>query len=258
MPDPWRILILGGSTEASALARHLAPLSGCEVVVSYAGRTRERVATPGEVRVGGFGGVDGLVRYLREAAVDVLLDATHPFAAHMPFHAAAAGEATGVPRLRVCRPPWRARPDDDWRPVPDLAAAAAEVGALGARRVFLTTGRQELVPFAGVPGVWFLVRAIEPPEPMPLLDATVVLARGPFEEADEVALLTEHRIDAVVSKNSGGSAAIAKLAAARRLGIPVVMVDRPPAPAGPVAPTVDDALAWLAGVAPSLQAGASG
>ena len=167
--------------------------------------------------------------------------AGHEIGRAQGVQAVAAGEATGVPRLRVCRPPWRARPDDDWRPVPDLAAAAAEVGALGARRVFLTTGRQELVPFAGVPGVWFLVRAIEPPEPMPLLDATVVLARGPFEEADEVALLTEHRIDAVVSKNSGGSAAIAKLAAARRLGIPVVMVDRPPAPAGPVAPTVDDA-----------------
>lgn len=252
------VLVLGGTGEARALAAALDGAPGTRVISTLAGRIAAPRLPAGEVRVGGFGGVDGLVRYLREAAVDVLLDATHPFAAHMPFHAAAAGEATGVPRLRVCRPRWRARPDDDWRPVPDLAAAAAEVGALGARRVFLTTGRQELVPFAGVPGVWFLVRAIEPPEPMPLLDATVVLARGPFEEADEVALLTEHRIDAVVSKNSGGSAAIAKLAAARRLGIPVVMVDRPPAPAGPVAPTVDDALAWLAGVAPSLQAGASG
>jgi precorrin-6A/cobalt-precorrin-6A reductase len=258
VPERWRILILGGSTEASALARHLAPLPGCEVVVSYAGRTRERVETPGEVRVGGFGGVDGLGRYLRDTGVDVLLDATHPFAAQMPFHAAAAGDATGVARLRVCRPAWTPVPGDRWRPVRDLDGAAAALGDLGARRVFLTTGRQELGPFAALTGVWFLVRAIEPPDPMPLPDARVVLARGPFAEADEVALLTDHRIDAVVSKNSGGTAAVAKLTAARRLGLPVVMVDRPPAPAGPVAATVDDALAWLAGVAPSLQAGASG
>jgi precorrin-6A/cobalt-precorrin-6A reductase len=258
VPERWRILILGGSTEASTLARALAPLPGCEVVVSYAGRTRARVETPGAVRVGGFGGVDGLVGYLRDTAVDVLLDATHPFAATMPFHAAAAGDATGVPRLRVCRPPWEPVGGDRWHPVPDLAGAAAEVVALGARRVFLTTGRQELAPFAGVAGVWFLVRAIEPPDPMPLRDATVVLARGPFAEAGELTLLTEHRIDAVVSKNSGGTAAAAKLAAARRLGLPVVMVERPPTPPGPVAPTADDALGWLARVAPSLQSGASG
>ncbi len=245
MPERWRILILGGSTEASALARQLAPLPGCEVVVSYAGRTRERVETPGEVRVGGFGGVDGLAHYLRDTAVDVLLDATHPFAAQMPFHAAAAGDATGVPRLRVCRPPWTPVAGDRWHAVPDLDAAAAELRVLGARRVFLTTGRQELAPFTPVTGVWFLVRAIEPPDPMPLTDATVVLARGPFAEADEIALLAEHRIDAVVSKNSGGDAAAGKLAAARHLGLPVVMVDRPPEPPGPVARTVDEARAWL-------------
>jgi precorrin-6A/cobalt-precorrin-6A reductase len=244
-----RILILGGSTEASALARHLAPIVGYDVVVSYAGRTRRRVETPGNIRVGGFGGVEGLVRYLDSESIDVVLDATHPFAANMPHHAFAACRATGVARLRVCRPPWVAIAGDRWFEVGDLEAAAAQLDELGARRVFLTTGRQELAPFASVHDAWFLVRAIEPPATMPLPSASVVLARGPFDEASELALLTWNEIDAVVSKNSGGTASVAKLHAARQLGLPVVMIERPPGPDGPTAPTVEDALAWLAGPA---------
>jgi precorrin-6A/cobalt-precorrin-6A reductase len=242
-----RTLILGGSTEASALARRLAPRDDYDVIVSYAGRTRERSETPGAVRVGGFGGIDGLARYLRSESIDVLLDATHPFAAAMPHHAAAACEIAGVPRVRVCRPPWAAVAGDRWHEVPDLDAAAALLDALGARRVFLTTGRRELAPFARVGDAWFLVRAIEPPAVMPLTRAAVVLARGPFDEAEELALLTEHEIDVVVSKNSGGTAAMAKLHAARQLGLPVVMVARPRGPDGPVVSTVADALSWLAG-----------
>lgn len=253
-----RILILGGSTEASALARRLAPVAGNDVIVSYAGRTRERVETPGEVRVGGFGGVEGLVGYLRSESIDVLLDATHPFADHMPHHAFVACRTAGVPRLRVCRPPWVAVAGDRWLEVDDLEAAAAQLDELGARRVFLTTGRQELAPFAGVRNTWFLVRAIEPPAAMPLTNASVVLARGPFDEASELALLTEHGIDAVVSKNSGGTASVAKLHAARRLGLPVVMVERPPAPDGPSASTVEEALAWLVGPASGAQGDAGG
>jgi precorrin-6A/cobalt-precorrin-6A reductase len=240
-----RVLILAGSTEASELARRLADLDRDDVTVSYAGRTRTRSVTPGRVRVGGFGGPAGLADYLSAERVDVLVDATHPFAAHMPHHAAQAGEATGVPRLRVSRPPWERVDGDRWHDAADLDSAATCVGALGARRVFLTTGRQDLAPFAGLGTTWFLVRAIEAPEVVPLANAAVVLARGPFHEADELALLRDHDIDAVVTKNSGGSAAAPKLAAARTLGLPVVMVRRPPCPEGPRAANVEGALRWL-------------
>jgi len=241
-----RVLLLAGSTEASATARALDARDDCELTVSFAGRTRTRVDMPGEVRVGGFGGVDGLVTYLRAERIDVVVDATHPFAATMPHHAAEACRIAGVAGVRLCRPPWSATAADRWYPVDDLAGAAKQIGTLGARRVFLTTGRQELAPFAGMADVWFLVRAIEAPDPMPLSRATVILDRGPFAVDAERRLLLDHEIDLVVSKNSGGSATAAKLEAARDLSIPVVMVNRP-APAGlPLVATTADALAWLA------------
>ena len=243
-----RVLVLGGSTEASALVRELAQRDSYDVIVSFAGRTRVRSAMPARVRVGGFGGPDGLARYLRDEHVDVLVDATHPFAAHMPHNAVAACTATGVPRLRLCRPSWAPTQGDRWHEVDDLEAAARALGALGVQRAFLTTGRQDLAPFAGMPDIWFLVRAIEPPDPMPLARASVIHARGPFDERDELALMRDHDIDALVAKNSGGTAAAPKLAAARSLGIPVVMVRRPQSPDGPLAVTVDDALAWLDGL----------
>jgi precorrin-6A/cobalt-precorrin-6A reductase len=241
-----RVLLLAGSTEASSIARRLeSAADDDDVIVSFAGRTRERVALPGRVRVGGFGGPSGLARYLEEEGVGAVVDATHPFAARMPWNAAEACATCGVPRLRVCRPPWVARPRDRWCAVDDLEAATTAIEQLGVRRVFLTTGRQELAPFARLRDVWYLVRAIEPPDPMPLVNAHVVLARGPFDESSEFELMRRHRIEAVVAKNSGGDAAAAKLAAARRLGLPVVMVERPPMPAGPRVTGVDDALAWL-------------
>jgi precorrin-6A/cobalt-precorrin-6A reductase len=240
-----RVLLLGGSSEASALARELGVRPGYDLTVSYAGRTRERVATPGSVRVGGFGGIDGLAAHLRNERVDLLVDATHPFAAHMPHHAAVAARRAAIPSLRVCRPEWEAGPGDRWQLVADLDRAADALDARGAVRVFLTTGRQDLAPFARLGEAWFLVRAIEAPVVQPLPRASVVLARGPFAEDEERALMLEHRIDVVVSKNSGGGAAAAKLAAARSLGLPVVMVARPPAPDGPTVTTVDDALAWV-------------
>jgi precorrin-6A/cobalt-precorrin-6A reductase len=239
------VLILGGSTEAAELARALAPRDDYDVIVSYAGRTRVRTSTPGEIRVGGFGGTDGLAQYLSTHGIDVVVDATHPFAAHMPQHAADACAATAVARLRLCRPAWSPVRGDRWHDVSNLDAAADFLVSLGERRVFLTTGRQELAPFARVPESWFLVRAIEAPATMPLPRATVVLARGPFDERAEHALMAEHRIEVLVAKNSGGTATAPKLAAARALGIPVVMVTRPPGPKGPHAATVDDALAWL-------------
>jgi precorrin-6A/cobalt-precorrin-6A reductase len=240
------VLILGGSTEASQLARKLAPHDAYDVTVSYAGRTRERTSTPGRIRVGGFGGIDGLAEHLVSHRVDVVIDATHPFAKRMPHHAAAACETVGVARLRVCRPPWEAVAGDRWHEVSNLDTASEVLADLGLRRVFLTTGRQELQPFAGLADTWFLVRAIEPPAHMPLAHASVILARGPFDEAGELALLRDHGIELVVTKNSGGTAAAAKLTAARELGLPVVMVTRPPGPPGPCASSVDEAMAWIA------------
>jgi len=244
-----RLLLLAGSTEASTLANRLAASGQLEVVVSFAGRVRALARLPGTVRVGGFGGVDGLVRWLREAHLDALVDATHPFAARMPYQAAAACARVGVPYLRVVRPEWTAVPGDRWHQVPDLAAAASALEALGARRVFLTTGRQELEPFAGVPGTWFLVRAIEHPDPMPLPRAEVLLDRGPFDLVSENNILVGQRIDALVTKNSGGAAAAAKLEAARALSLPVVMVRRPPAASlGTPATSVHEAMAWCRSV----------
>jgi precorrin-6A/cobalt-precorrin-6A reductase len=250
------VLLLGGSTEASALARELAGSERFDVTMSFAGRTRDRTAVPCAVRVGGFGGVDGLVRHLRHERVDLLVDATHPFAARMPHHAAAACATTGIARLRVCRPAWSPVEGDRWEPVADLDAAADALVRMGSRRVFLTTGRQELGPFARVRDSWFLVRAIEPPASMPLARSHVVLARGPFDEHDEVRLMREHRVDTLVTKNSGGDAAAGKLAAARTLGLPVVMVDRPPAPDGPRADNVHDALGWITVRADQVQSAA--
>jgi precorrin-6A/cobalt-precorrin-6A reductase len=195
--------------------------------------------------VGGFGGTAGLAAYLRDEGVDVLVDATHPFAAVMRWHAAEAAASTGVPRVRVERPPWVAVEGDRWVRVPDLAGAAAAVTAGGHRRVLLTTGRTELAPFAGCAGVHLVVRSIEPPDPQPLPDAEVVLDRGPFTVAGERALMVDRGIDAVVTKDSGGSATAAKLVAARSLGLPVVVVDRPPSPDGPQVATAAEALAWV-------------
>jgi precorrin-6A/cobalt-precorrin-6A reductase len=173
----------------------------------------------------------------------------------MRWNAAEAAATARTPRLRVERPAWEPVPGDRWVRVGDLADAAAAVRAGRHRRVLLTTGRTELAPFAACPGVWFVVRSIEPPDPLPLPDAEVVLDRGPFTVEGERALMNGHRIDAVVTKNSGGAATAAKLTAARDLGLPVIVVERPPSPPGPLAPSVDEALAWIDGVLAGAQPG---
>ena len=239
-----RVLILAGTGEAAGLAEACAGQGGCEVISSLAGRTAAPRALPGEVRVGGFGGAAGLEQFLRAQAVDRLVDASHPFAAQISRHAAVACRAAGVPRLRLLRPPWPRRPGDRWHEVDDLAAAAALLPQIG-RRAFLTVGQKDLTAFAGLEGVWLLIRTIEPPAGVPREQALCVQARGPFALPDELALLREHRIDVLVTKASGGEATYAKLAAARRLGLPVIMVRRPPPPEGPVVSSVAAALAWL-------------
>ncbi len=239
------VLILGGTTEASAIARGLAGDPAIRAVLSLAGRTRAPALPAIPARRGGFGGVDGLVRHLREQRVDVLVDATHPFAAQMSRHAfMAAGEA-GVARLAVIRPEWVAEPGDAWTVAPDMAAAAIALGAK-ARRVFLTVGQQELAPFIAAPWHEYLIRSVEPPDPAALPPrARCIAARGPFQVEAERRLLAAERIEVLVTKNSGGSATQAKLAAAGALGLPVVMVARPAAPPGPAAPDAAEALAWL-------------
>jgi precorrin-6A/cobalt-precorrin-6A reductase len=171
----------------------------------------------------------------------------------MPHHVVLACGSVNVPHLRVLRPEWEPEPEDRWVVVADLGAAAAALRQRGARRVFLTTGRQELAPFAHAhPETWFLVRSIEMPDPMPLRHAEVVLSRGPFNLAGESALMKRHGIDTLVTKNSGGSAAAAKLQAARTLGVDVVMIARPPTEGVSVG-TTDEAMAWcrdVLGLAP--------
>jgi precorrin-6A/cobalt-precorrin-6A reductase len=242
-PSRRRLLILGGTAEAAELAEIAVGQGQLEVITSLAGRTRTPRDLSGEVRSGGFGGVQGLSVFLRERAIERVIDATHPFAVQIGRHAEAACRELQIPRLRLLRPPWRAMPGDRWITVPDLAGAAARLPALG-RRVLLSIGHRELAPFAGLDALWFLVRSIEPPAVLPR-QALWLSARGPFRLEDELALLRAHRIDALVTKASGGDATYAKLAAARALGLPVLMVERPPPPSGPLVETVIDALAWL-------------
>jgi precorrin-6A/cobalt-precorrin-6A reductase len=235
-----RVLLLGGTAEARRLAERLVA-EDVDVLSSLAGRVADPVLPPGEVRIGGFGGVEGLTAALDGVAA--LVDATHPFAATMTAHAAAAAATTGTPLLRLQRPGWTARPGDDWRWVDSLEQAASAVAGHGS--VLLTTGRQGLAAFAGLTA-HCVVRSVDPPEPPLPASVTVVLARGPFTVDQERALMTAHGVDVVVTKDSGGTMTAAKLTAARELGVPVVLVRRPPLPAGvPVAATVQEALAWL-------------
>ena len=243
-----RVLILGGSSEASALARALAGDARFAATLSLAGRTRAPMLPPVPARIGGFGGVAGLALWLREQGTEAVVNATHPFAARMAANAVAACAETATPLLHVLRPEWRAQPGDDWRVAADMASAAGLLGGVP-RRVLLTVGRQDLAPFAAAPQHHYVIRSVDAPPDIALPPrAAVISARGPFAEAEERALLRAHAIDILVTKNAGGGATAAKLAAARALGVPVVMVARPPAAPGETVADVAAALAWLDGV----------
>jgi precorrin-6A/cobalt-precorrin-6A reductase len=240
------VLVLGGTAEARRLAAALHRDPAFAVTSSLAGRVAVPTLPRGDVRVGGFGGADGLAGWLRGHRTDAVVDATHPFAARMTANAVAATTATGVPLLVLRRPGWTAGPGDRWHRVPDAAAAAAMLPRLGTR-VFLATGSGDLAAFTGpVPDAWFLLRAVDPPPPPLPARHHLVLARGPFTADAERALLREHRIDVLVARDSGGELTAAKLVAARELGLPVVLLARPPAPDAPVVATVEEAVAWLA------------
>lgn len=242
-----RVLILGGTGEAVAFARAASAEFGpsVDLVTSLAGRTKAPTRPQGAVRVGGFDGVSGLADYLSTEEIDIVIDATHPFAAKMTANAVAACDLTHKPRLRLDRPAWTAVPGDDWHAVSTVAEAAVHLPEIGSR-AFLTLGSSDLAAFKTVPGMPLWARMIEAPEPGDVPpQCTVIRARGPFAENDEVTLLRAHRIDVLVTKNSGGDAAAAKLSACRSLGIPVVMVARPPDPPGDRVPDVAAALNWL-------------
>ncbi|WP_137933266.1 cobalt-precorrin-6A reductase [Mesorhizobium comanense] len=232
-----RILILGGTTEARQLAGKLAVRAS--VTLSLAGRTESPVAQGVPVRSGGFGGAEGLAAYLRETSTRLLIDATHPYAARISANAAQAARATGVPIFALRRPGWVPMQGDRWTEVDSVTDAVPALGS-SPRRVFLALGRQEVAAFEAAPQHHYLIRSVDPVEPkLAVPDAEYLLARGPFREADERTLLIEQRIEVVVSKNSGGTATYGKIAAARSLGLDVVMVRRPDLPEVPSAETVD-------------------
>lgn len=240
-----RILILGGTTEARELAGRLAGRAELSVTISLAGRTVSPVGQPVPIRSGGFGGADGLAAYLRVGAIDLMIDATHPYAATMSRNAAEAARASEVRILALRRAPWKRQARDRWIEVDDGARAVQMLGE-ARRRVFLALGRQEIAPFEAAPQHAYVVRSVDPVEPpLTVPDATYILGRGPFAEVDERALLQDHRIDAIVAKNSGGAATYGKIAAARALGIAVILFRRPVLPEAEQVETVEQAAAWV-------------
>lgn len=221
-----RVLLLGGTTEASQIGRALAA-AGVAGVYSYAGRTATPVAQPLPVRVGGFGGIDGLTEYISCERITHVIDATHPFASQISRNAVDACARTNTPLIAFLREPWQAAPGDKWQHVADVEGAAAALSDHPAR-IFLAIGRQHLDPFAARPQHFYLLRLVDAPQTaLPLPNAEIVLARGPFTVDGDLALLRDHRITHIVARNAGGEGAKAKLEAARALGLPVIMIDRP-------------------------------
>jgi precorrin-6A/cobalt-precorrin-6A reductase len=240
------VLILGGTGEARILAERLAARPGYRVTLSLAGRTAAPARPACALRVGGFGGAGGLAAWLTAEGTGALVDATHPFARRISANARTAARAAGVPLVVLARPPWAPEPGDRWTRVPDMPAAARALAELPAARVLLAIGRQEVAAFRAAPQHRYLVRSVEPPDRADLPPrAETILARGPFPEPEERALLAARGIEVVVAKNSGGAATWGKIAAARALGLPVVMVDRPASEGV----TIEAALAHLAALA---------
>jgi precorrin-6A/cobalt-precorrin-6A reductase len=242
-----RILILGGTQEGFDLAELLADVADAEIISSLAGRTREPRTPKGKVRTGGFGGAEGLARYLRAERITHLINATHPFAEEISASAVAAAEAVGIPLMRLLRPAWAAQREDRWVAARH-AAEAAELCRRNGGRIFLTLGSGELAAFAHVHNAYFVVRMVDVPEEVPLRDYRTIAARGPFSLQDELRLLAEHHIGLVVAKNSGGDATYAKVEAARRMALPVIMIDRPAIaldPRSPAVASVAEAVRWV-------------
>ena len=242
-----RLLILGGASEASALAARLVGRKDVAAVVSLAGRTQNPALSALPTRIGGFGGIEGLRAYLRGQRIDAAIDATHPFAAQISRNAARACGAEGVALLSFTRPPWERVSGDRWIEAADIDAAVAALGA-APKRVLLTQGRMRIAAFAQAPRHFYIVRAIEPPEDLAALPLhRLILARGPFDLEAEIALMRDAGVEILVSKNSGGAATYAKIEAARRLAIGVVMLTRPALPEVERTHELEAALDWIEG-----------
>ncbi len=234
-----KVLILGGTTEASALARALAERP----------RAARRVAAPKPqplpTRVGGFGGADGLAAFLAAERITHLVDATHPFAEQMSRHAVAAAKLTGTALIALTRPPWAPQDGDRWQRVAGIEAAVAALAG-PPERVLLAIGRLHLAAFAARPEHHYVLRLVDlPVDPPPLPRHTLTVDRGPFTREGDLALMREHGVERLVCKNAGGAGAAAKLEAARALGIPVVMIDRPALPPRREAHSPNAVLNWL-------------
>jgi len=235
------LLLLGGTGEARQIAAHL---QGQDAVISLAGATRNPQAQPLPTRVGGFGGAEGFARFLTEAGITAVLDATHPFAAGITARTAMICGQTGVPFMQFLRPPWSPEPGDNWTEITAEAEAADHIPP--GSTVFLGTGRQTLGQFANLEGREVICRQIDPPQqPFPFSGGRFLVGRPPFSVADEVALFRDLGVDVLVVKNAGGAASRTKLTAARQLGIPVLMMARPTPGQWPVVDTVEDALVWV-------------
>jgi precorrin-6A/cobalt-precorrin-6A reductase len=240
-----RILILGGTLEARQLGERLACRAGAAVTLSLAGRTASPAPQAVPIRTGRFGGTAGLADYLKSERIDVLIDATHPYATIISVNAAQAAQATGVRFLALRRSPWLPEPGDRWLDVETMPEAVSALGATP-RRVFLALGRKDLVPFEAAPQHHYLIRSVDPVwPPLALPKADYVTARGPFREIDERKLLSTHAIDTVVAKNSGGAASYGKIGAARALGLSVIILRRPPLPPVSFVETVEEVFTWL-------------
>jgi precorrin-6A/cobalt-precorrin-6A reductase len=241
-----RILVLGGTTEASAFARESARRPDFAATLSLAGRTEAPADRSVPTRIGGFGGVDGLIRWLADNAIEAIVDATHPFAAEMTRHAAAAAAATGLPLIGLRRPGWPRRPGDRWVEVPDLDAAAAAIGETP-KRVLVTLVRRGLAGFEAAPHHHYVIRTIDHPGDLDgLPDHSLILDPGPFDLDGERNLMTIARIEVLVTGNCGGAASRPQIEAARDLGLPVVMVAPPPPPPGmPVTASIAEVFAFL-------------
>jgi precorrin-6A/cobalt-precorrin-6A reductase len=241
-----RVLILGGTTEASQLARLIAGDARFDATLSLAGRTASPRPQPLPTRIGGFGGAAALARWLAEQKIEAVIDATHPYADQISTNAVAASKQAGVPLASIPRPTWQAAAGDRWQIVPSAGAAALALGTTP-RRVFLSLGRIELHCFSSAPQHHYVARIIDPPQQAELPPDIVFLqARGPFDRGGETKLLKDERIDVIVSKNSGGSATYPKIEAARALGLPVIMIARPIKPSGHEVSSAEEAVAWLA------------
>ena len=246
------VLVLGGTSEASALA-HLLAKRGLPATLSYAGRTTSPRAQPVPSRVGGFGGAEGLAGFLRRNAITHLVDATHPFAAAISANAVEAARIAGVPHLALTRPAWSPGEGDRWRHVPDIAGAVTALDG-SPQRIMLALGRMHVEAFAARPQHHYLLRFVDMPTTPPSLPRhEIVVDRGPFTTAGDIQLMEAHGTELLVCKNAGGSGAEAKLIAARRLSLPVLMIDRPPLPCRREVYRPEDVMNWL-GHAPGIPA----